>query len=413
MMEGLRIKSPEPRSACINPSPDKTGDCILVVDDNPDGLYYLGGMLMDVGYEVEFAGDGLSAIEWASLKKFDVILLDVRMPVMNGFEVSSHIRRSVLNRETPVIFISAYNDLGSLSKGFETGGSDYITKPFRKRELLARIRATVSEGKAGRKFRLYLEEIEASNLYIKQSLEYAVSIQNAIMKSFEVRRESLPEHFVMSLPRDIISGDFHCFYRNREKITAVIMDCTGHGVPGALMSILGVTLCNEIVINENTTRPDEVLNRLRCKLLQSLGEGRSPEMIRDGMEGAVITYDEKSGLLQYAGSYNPLLVAHRGDLTEISGDRFPIGYSDVTPPFSLNELQLKKGDMAYLFTDGYTDQFGGEMNKKYMIKRLRDFIPSICNTPAERQKESFRANFRAWKGNNEQTDDVLVLGIRF
>ncbi|MRR24141.1 response regulator [bacterium] len=196
-------------------SPDKPADCILVVDDNPESLYHLGGILLDVGYEVEFAGDGLSALEWISLKRFDSILLDVRMPVMNGFEVSSHIRRSSLNRETPVIFLTAYNDLGRITGNSGMAGSDYITKPFRKRELLARLRTKVNEGKAGRNFRLYLEEIEASNLYIKQSLEYAVYIQNAIMKSFGEQQESLPEHFILSIPRDIISGDFHCFYRNR------------------------------------------------------------------------------------------------------------------------------------------------------------------------------------------------------
>lgn len=394
-------------------SPDKPADCILVVDDNPDSLYLLGRMLIDVGYEVEFAGDGLSALEWISLRRFDAILLDVRMPVMNGFEVSTHIRRSSLNRETPVIFLAAYHDLGRIAGNDAVAGSDYITKPFRKRELLTRIRAKVEEGKANRKFRLYLEEIEASNLYIKQSLEYAVYIQNAVMISFGEQRESLPEHFILSIPRDIISGDFHCFYRTGDKVTAVIMDCTGHGVPGALMSILGVTLCNEILLNENTTSPDEILNHLKRKLLRSLGEGRSPELIRDGMEGAVITLDERTGLLQYAGSYNPLFVARHGELTEIRGDRTPIGFSDVSQQFSLTELQLEKDDMVYLFTDGYADQFGGERNKKYMISRLRDFITSICGRPVEMQRECLLQNFQAWKGSREQTDDVLVVGLRF
>lgn len=412
-MEGICVKSPAAWTSRAMLSPDKPADCILVVDDNPESLYHLGGILLDVGYEVEFAGDGLSALEWISLKRFDSILLDVRMPVMNGFEISSHIRRSSLNRETPVIFLTAYNDLGRITGNSGMAGSDYITKPFRKRELQARLRTKVNEGKAGRNFRLYLEEIEASNLYIKQSLEYAVYIQNAIMKSFGEQQESLPEHFILSIPRDIISGDFHCFYRNRGKLTTVIMDCTGHGVPGALMSILGVTLCNEIVLNENITSPDEILNCLKGKLLRSLGEGRSPELIRDGMEGAVITIDESTGLLQYAGSYNPLLMVRHGELKEIRGDRIPIGYSDVSRPFSLYELQLEKGDMVYLFTDGYADQFGGERNKKYMISRLRHYVTSISTFSVEKQKESLLNNYMAWKGIREQTDDVLVLGLRF
>lgn len=144
-----------------------------------------------------------------------------------------------------------------------------------------------------------------------------------------------------------------------------------------------------------------------------MGEGRSPELIRDGMEGAVITYNERTGILKYAGSFNPQLVVHNGVLTEIRGDRTPIGYSDVSQQFSCRDLQLEHGDMVYLFTDGYTDQFGGEMNKKYMISRMREFIPSISGLSVEEQKESLRANFLSWKGNQEQTDDVLVLGLRF
>lgn len=166
-MEEVILKSPEARTECALSSPERPADSILVVDDNPDSLYLLGRILIDVGYEVEFAIDGPSALEWISLRRFDAILLDVRMPVMNGFEVNAVIRSSSLNRETPVIFLAAYNDLERMAGNDAVAGSDYITKPFRKRELLARIRAKVEEGKTNRKFRLYLEEIEASNLYIK------------------------------------------------------------------------------------------------------------------------------------------------------------------------------------------------------------------------------------------------------
>jgi DNA-binding response OmpR family regulator len=411
-MGGIIISSKEALASRLDSTPGRQADSILIVDDNPDSLYRLGAILLDAGYDVEFAGDGLSAIEWTGIRKFDCILLDVHMPGMNGFEVSTYIRSSELNSETPVIFLTAHNDTLSFSRGFEAGGTDYVTKPIRKSELLARIRAKVDEGKSGRIFRQYLEAVETSNLYVKQSLEYAVFIQNAIMKSSGERRESLPEHFVLSNPRDIISGDFHCFYSNGDYRTVVIMDCTGHGVPGALMSILGVTLCNDIVLNEKITQPDQFLNRLRNRLLLSLGEGRSPELIPDGMEGAVIRYNEKTGQLLYAGSFNPLLAVHRGELVEIRGDRMPIGFSEISRPFSLNELLLEKGDMVYLFTDGYTDQFGGTMNKKFMIRRLRELVLSINGLPVENQKESLNATFIEWKGRFEQTDDVLMLGIR-
>jgi len=150
MMEGMLTGSAETRTSYILSSLGRQPDCLLIVDDNPDSLYLLGGILLEAGYEVEFAKDGLSALEWTGLRKFDAILLDVRMPGMSGFEVSSLIRTSQMNRETPVIFLTGYNDIGNLSKGFETGGADYVTKLFRKRELLARIKAKVDEGKADR-----------------------------------------------------------------------------------------------------------------------------------------------------------------------------------------------------------------------------------------------------------------------
>ncbi|MEZ5019259.1 MAG: response regulator [Bacteroidales bacterium] len=390
----------------------RPADVILIADDNPDGLYLLGNILIDAGYEVELACDGFSAVEWAGIRKFDAVLLDVRMPVMNGFEAASSIRKTKLNNETPIIFLTSYFDTAISSGAFESAFTDYVTRPFRKRELLSRIRTKVDEAKEGRKFRQYMEEIESRNLYIRQSLEYSVYIQNAVMKSAGVDPESVPEHFLLSLPRDIISGDFHCFYRSGDMLTAVIMDCTGHGVPGALMSILGITLCNEIALNEKITRPDEMLNRLRYKLLQSLGKGSNHDQIPDGMEGAVIRYDEKSKLLQYSGSFNPLLIVRQGKLTGINGDRMPIGYSDVSLQFTLREFQVESGDMIYLFTDGFADQFGGEQNKKFMISRLRNLIQSVSDLPVEIQKKSLLSGFMAWKGKQEQTDDVLVLGLR-
>jgi len=398
---------------CVITAGCRPADSVLIVDDNPENIHRLAGILTDDGYEVEYASDCASALDWISARKFDAILLDARMPEMNSSEISSRIRRSVINGETPVIFLTAWNDLKSLSGSFDSGCSDYVTKPFRRREILARIRAKVDDSKAGRKLRQYLTEIESTNRYIRNSLEYASYIQNTILKSCGEKPESLPEHFVMSLPRDVISGDFHCFYKVGDKLTAVLMDSTGHGVPGALMSILGITLCNEVIMKEHVSRPDLILNRLRNKLLKALGEGRRPELIRDGMEGAIISYSATSRILQYSGSFNPLLLVRRGELIEFRGDRISIGYCDVSHDFTLQEIKTEPGDMVYLLTDGYTDQFGGEKGKKFLIRRLREFILSVYDRPVERQKEIFLDNYLSWKGECEQTDDVMVLGLRF
>ncbi len=411
-MKGFSAKIREAWDTCVVTAGSRQADSILIVDDNPENIHRLAGMLSGDGYEVEFASDSACALDWIGARKFDAILLDVRMPVMNGFEISARIRKSEINSETPVIMLTALNDLKSFSMGFDSGGSDYITRPFRKKELLARIRAKIDDGKAGKKLRQYVSDMESANRYIMNSLEYAAHIQNTILKSCEEKRESLPEHFVLSLPRDVISGDFHCFYRVGDKLTGVLMDSTGHGVPGALMSILGVTLCNEVILREHVSRPDLILNRLRNKLLKALGEGRRPELIRDGMEGAVISYSATSHMLQYSGSFNPMFLVRRGELYEFRGDRISVGYCEASHDFTLQEIAAEPGDMVYLLTDGYTDQFGGEKGKKYMIKRLREFILSVHDQPVGIQRELFLENFQSWKGECEQTDDVLVLGLR-
>ncbi len=385
---------------------------ILIVDDNPENINVLGQILRADNCQVEFAVNGFSALEWISSKKFDLIILDVNMPGMNGFEVGTRIKNSSLNSETPLIYLTANTDTASLVKGFESGGIDYITKPFIRSELLTRVRSQIRIKKANDQIRVYLDEIEMKNHQISQSLEYALDIQNAVLGSFENDREPLPEHFILNLPKDTISGDFYRFYRSGNKSIAAIMDCTGHGVPGALMSILGITLFNETVLNEHILQPDKILNRLTERFMQSLGQTENQSIIKDGMEGSVIGFDTETEVLQYAGSFNPLIVVRDGELIEIRADSLSIGYDERGERFTLKKIKIRKNDHIYLFTDGFPDQFGGQNDKRYMIKRFRKLLLQINNEPLAVQRDILLKTFMEWKGDTEQTDDILVLGMR-
>lgn len=388
-----------------------TDPVILIVDDNTENLHVLGQMLRADNCRVEFAVNGFSALEWINSRKFDMIILDVNMPGMNGFEVGVRVKNSRHNRETPVIYLTADTDTMSLIKGFESGGLDYITKPFKRSELLTRVRSQIRIKRANDQIRMYLTEIETKNRLINHSLKYALEIQNAVLNSSEYDRQQLSDHFILHVPRDTISGDFYRFYRSENKTIAAILDCTGHGVPGALMSILGVTLLNDIVIKEHIVQPDRIMNRLREKIMQSLGQSDDHGIVKDGMEGSVICIDYETGMLQYAGSFNPLMIVRDGELIEIRADRHSIGYDEFCDSFSLKKIKVRKNDQIYLFTDGYLDQFGGKNDKRFLIRRFRELLLKIYGAPMSIQREVLLDTIIRWKGDTEQTDDILVFGI--
>jgi CheY-like chemotaxis protein len=386
---------------------------ILIVDDNLENIQVLGSLIKSEGFNVEFALDGYGALDWIKKKRFDIILLDINMPGMDGYEVCSHIKNDPVNSEIPVIFLTANVGSESLIRGFETGGVDYITKPFIKSELLARLQSQINIKKAGDQIRYYLKEIEYKNRRILESIDYARHIQNAVLESYQTDSDFLPEHFILYLPKDIISGDFYRFYQINDIIIAAILDCTGHGVPGALMSILGTTLLNEIVLQEHSVQPNTILDLLKEKLIHSLGQKQGFSGIKDGIEGSIINFDKKSGILRYSGSFNPLIIVRDNEIIEIKADRISIGYDDNNINFSLKEINIKENDSVYLFTDGYIDQLGGNENKRYMLKRFREYILEINNKSMIKQKELLIENLNLWKGSFDQTDDVLVFGIRF
>jgi serine phosphatase RsbU (regulator of sigma subunit)/ligand-binding sensor domain-containing protein len=253
--------------------------------------------------------------------------------------------------------------------------------------------------------------LELQKKEIEDSIRYARRIQSAVIPSEKVCRELFPGSFVFFRPLNIVSGDFYWISNAGNKIVFAAADCTGHGVPGAFMSMLGVAFLNEIVNKDHITVPDLILNQLRDKVIQALQQHGVSGEARDGMDIAIVSMDREAGKLEFAGAYNPLIMIRKGEISEIAGDKMPIGIYDNMRAFSKHEMTIEKGDVFYMFSDGYEDQFGGPEGKKFKSKRLKNLLLEICNYPVDKQKETLERNFEEWKGDLPQVDDIVVVGI--
>jgi serine phosphatase RsbU (regulator of sigma subunit) len=228
----------------------------------------------------------------------------------------------------------------------------------------------------------------------------------------------LPEHFIMLKPRDIVSGDFYWGTHIGDKFVYTAADCTGHGVPGAFMSLLGITFLNEIAGRSNSkfVTAAGILTSLRLKIITYLHQTGKEGEQQDGMDMALCIYDKTANVLQYAGAINPLVIIRDGELTTYEADEMPIGYyENQSDHFTNHVIDVKKGDMTYMFTDGYADQFGmvEGRKKKYLIKRFKEFLLQIHTLGMKEQEQRLDENLAQWRGDLNQLDDVLVVGTRF
>ena len=257
------------------------------------------------------------------------------------------------------------------------------------------------------------DEIARKNMDITDSIEYASKIQNAVLPQDDQKDQIMPEHFILYRPRDIVSGDFYWISRKNGQLFVIAADCTGHGVPGAFMSMLGISLLNEIVNRHEVTRANQVLNELRKEVKRTLKQTGKEGEAKDGMDMALAMVDQKNMQMQYAGAYNPLYLFRDGELIQYKADRMPIGiYIKEEPTFTNHLIELRKGDTFYIFSDGYTDQFGGSEVTKFKTQRLKRLLTSIQQETMDGQKKILERTLEEWRGDHEQLDDILLIGVR-
>jgi len=262
------------------------------------------------------------------------------------------------------------------------------------------------------KIREQKDEIERQKRELDQSLTYASSIQSALLPDPAYLKRILPQSFVLFKPRDIVSGDFYWVGQKQGIIAVAAADCTGHGVPGAFMSMLGISFLNDIV-GKCIPNPNTILNRLREMVMKTLHQTGEHSEHKDGMDISLCVIDYKESMLQYSGALNPLYLFRNGELIEIKGDRMPIGIAGIEEKsFTNNRIPLKKEDIFYIFSDGFPDQFGGPNERKYRYKQFKQLLFRIHKKDMHIQRRLLENEFNRWKGDLEQIDDVVVLGIR-
>ncbi len=258
-------------------------------------------------------------------------------------------------------------------------------------------------------------QIEEKNTHITDSIRYAMRIQHAILPSNDFISQSLNDFFVLFLPKDIVSGDFYWVDSVGDTILFAAVDCTGHGVPGAFMSIVGSNLLNAAVHEDGLTKPAEILNYLSVGVSATLQKD-DDRKVKDGMDLTLCALNIKKMEVEYAGAYNPLIHVRNKEAIQHKVDVYPIGqaFSERFNGYNSYHVQLEKGDTLYVFSDGYQDQFGGPKGKKFMKKRLREMLASISDKPMQEQRDILHQAFEDWKreGNKEQIDDVIVFGVR-
>lgn len=261
------------------------------------------------------------------------------------------------------------------------------------------------------------QEILRQKQNITNSIIYAERIQKALLPPDDFIQNLLKEYFIFFKPRDIVSGDFYWFKQYGNKLIFAVADCTGHGVPGALMSMLGMSGLNQIVyfetISNNQFKASDILNKLRSFIIQSLHQtGKSGEAV-DGMDIVLCIIDFDNNTMQYSGAHNPLIIIRNGQIQTFEADKMPIGiHNRKNQSFTNHEIQIEENDNIYVFSDGYADQFGGTEKRKFMIKNFRLLLQSICHLPMNEQKTILEETMSKWMEEEKQTDDMLIIGIR-
>lgn len=262
------------------------------------------------------------------------------------------------------------------------------------------------------------EELIVKNKSITDSINYAKRIQDAILPPIDSFKSSLPDSFILFMPKDIVSGDFYWINETKNKTFVAVVDCTGHGVPGAFMSIIGIELLRNITNIEGVDDAAEILNRLSISIHQMFTAGvnlsEGGVKVKDGMDVAFCVIDKEYNILQFSGAFSNLYLLRDGKIIEVKGDRYSVGMASDTGHllFSSHYIPIQPNDMLYIFTDGYVDQFGGPDSKKFKFRRFRHLLLTIHKMPLDQQRKHLYDSMMEWKGDNEQVDDILIIGIR-
>jgi len=394
---------------------------ILVADDDKFSLMLTMSNLESSGrfHEIFHAPNGKVACKIAERKQPDIILMDWEMPEMSGLDAVKYLKSNDQTKRIPIIMATSHASPEYLEKAFNAGAMDYVRKPVDRIELLVRLSAAIELTTSYKEIMQQKDTIEKQKNQILESIQYAKIIQSAILPSDRKMQTTLHEHFVILRPRDIVSGDFYwlaTYPPDTEKFDKIIIaaaDCTGHGVPGALMAMVGNSLLNQIVLTQGMLQPDLILNELHKELRQMFTQGNTAS--DDGMAIGICVIDNQAHRLYFSGAETPLVFFQNNKFYRLEGDERGVGGSIYGKErcFASHTINLQTTTEFYMFSDGFQDQFGGETGEKFLTMRFMKLLQKIHSQPFNEQEKILLETIEKWMGaNNKQIDDIMVLGMR-
>lgn len=376
---------------------------ILLVEDSFEGMQYVGSILNDAGYTTVTSLNGNNSLIYIAKDKFDLIILDLVNSELAGYDVLTQIMEWGRNADAPVVFLTEEGGSGNLMQGVRYPNVDFVKKPFKREELLARVGNQIA-------MRRNKEEARAVRS-LRDSIKYAFRIQKSMLPSDDLMKEAFPNHFIFHKPLDVVSGDFYWAKKIDDIVVFAVADCSGHGVPGAFLSVLGISLLNELSMKTQLDYPHVIMDNLRQRFKESLERSGIESYFSEGIDMVIGMIDTKNLKLYSAGAFNSIFHSRDGKISEIKGDRQPVGHYPVEKPFKQHVTQLKAGDQLFFNTDGIIDQMGGENGKKLQSRGFSSWLRDMEGITPVEQKQILEDKVNHWMANYSQIDDILVMGI--
>lgn len=398
---------------------------ILSVDDSP-----INNKLIEAYFRREYnvvsVGSGQEALVWLKENTPDVILLDIMMPVMDGTEVLQAIQEDSKMCHIPVIMVTAKTEMESIKTTLNIGALDYVKKPIDFTELQTKVLIALQINKQNREISKY-----KTYYSIHQGMIHAQRIQRSILPDSENFRHLYPKAFILNLPKHIISGDFYWIHQNYNQKHLALFDCTGHGVPAAMLTMIAQVELHNIASNGTDIKANQIFSSMSLKFGNFLNSSKDTYTQYDGMDGIFCSFYPHQNKIEYTGAKRSLVLIRNEEsqliinnqalepkqqkdhlfLYEISGDRLSIGKESEYRDFTLKTIKTKPGDRLFLFSDGITDQLGGEQEKRLKKRQFFEKLISIQGKSMNLQKSDIFKYFEDWKKDNEQTDDILIIGM--
>ena len=417
---------------------------VLIIEDNQDLTVVLNEILELNGFIVVTAIDGYQAIQKTQLQKPDIIICDIDMPIMNGWETLKYFRSIPEYRFIPFIFLTAKTGNEDIRHSMNLGANDYLTKPFDHNDLINTMSQQLNNHQAqhdaftneaeeliDKAKKDLMKEFEESTSDLEDSLKSAKHIQSFILPTDEEMNNQFQEHFNFFLPQNSVSGDFYWVKEFKGIKYVAVADCTGHGIPAAMISMVCHQILNSTIELYELQSPKDILCKAN-ELVNAFMRAHRNEVVHYGMDISIVSIDEKNHRLSYAGASSSLIYTSKANHSlqlssseidplrnykdysqyKIKGDRYCIGNTD--PNFMITEKSFNyaKNDTIYLYSDGYSDQFGGDFDKKFKSSNFENLILSIQNESFSEQAKIIEKTFLSWRGDLPSLDDVTVLGIR-